>query len=228
MGHVDSNKKALDSAKKAKEFSPSVQYAITKVLPNIINGAFWGFTDLKDIQEHIAAIKSDANITARKLGNACLLEVNPSFLLNAVVAIDPQAISQNDFAGIKKASNDAIIEFEKFLINRGKKEGGFAGVVGIYCVNDVTTITNKGVNYPAFRITMQKALEIMNQYGYVIRVGNTYMRPADAMNSGQALWDSTALSPTNTGVFINISSTLNPAQMKEVEKQFKAKYGLNK
>ena len=57
--------KANESAKKAKQMSPSVQYAITTALPNISNGAFWGFTDLNGIKNHIDTIKPDSNITAR-------------------------------------------------------------------------------------------------------------------------------------------------------------------
>ena len=58
--------RANESAKRAKALSPSIQYAIVTVMPNIINGAFWGFTDMKSIQEHVEAIKnSNGNLTVR-------------------------------------------------------------------------------------------------------------------------------------------------------------------
>ena len=73
--------RANAAAQRAKQMSPSIQYAIVQVLPNINNGAFWGFTDMKGIQGHIDAIRnSGGNITARQLGNACLVEVNPSYM----------------------------------------------------------------------------------------------------------------------------------------------------
>ena len=64
MSEVDS--RARENAKKAKQLPASVQYAIVQVLPNILNGAFWGFTDLNDIKNHYETLKGDKNITLRK------------------------------------------------------------------------------------------------------------------------------------------------------------------
>ena len=223
------NDKVRQSASKAATYSPSVQYAITKVLPNIVNGAFWGFTDMTDIRRHIDAIKAEPeNLTARKLGNACLIEVNPSYMVNAIASIDNQAITKGDLDKIQQCMADAVVEFEKFLISRGKK--GFCGTVGIYCTNNVTSICYKDVNYPAFRIPMDRALQFLQSYGYMIKVGTkdnaSFVKPADAVANSELLWDSTHLSPTKTGVFIDIKSTFTPAQMAQCEQFFKQKYGI--
>ena len=218
--------KSKESAKKAKQLSPSVQYAICQVLPNIRNGAFWGFTDLRDVSKHIEAIKSDNNITARKLNsNACLLEVVPNYLLKAVNLIDPNALTSKDIQEIQQSTAKAIMDFEKFLIQKAKTKG-FGGTIGIYCTNNVTSISYKGVTYPAFRIAIGDALKFLGMYGYEVQVGGTFVSAAQAGQSGQALWDSAKLSPTKTGIFINIKSTYTPEQIKPLEAQYKAKYGL--
>ena len=220
--------KANAAAQKAKQMSPSVQYAIVQVLPNIVNGAFWGFTDMKGIQEHIEAIKnSQGQITARQLGNACLIEVAPQFLIPAVSQIDANAITQKDVQVMTQARADAQVAFERFLISKGKsseKTGkAFSGTVGIYCTNDVTSINYKGVSYPAFRIDMQTALSLLNMYGYSVQVNGNFIPANQAANAGQALWSSATLAPTKTGLFINIACTYSAAQIKELEKQFKAR-----
>lgn len=220
--------KANAAAQKAKQMSPSVQYAIVQVLPNIINGAFWGFTDMRGIQEHIEAIKnSNGQITARQLGNACLIEVSPQFLIPAVSQIDANAITQKDVQVMTQARADAQIALERFLISKGKaseKMGKpFSGTVGIYCTNDVTTINYKGVSYPAFRVDMQTALSLLHMYGYRVRVNGNFIPADQAANAGQALWSSTILAPTKTGLFIDIVCTYSAAQIKELEKQFKAR-----
>lgn len=221
--------RANESAKRAKQFSPSVQYAITTALANIMNGAFWGFTDMKSIQSHVEAIKAEPNITARKLGNACLIEVQPGFLLNAVQAIDPNAITQGDLNNIQRSMAEALMSFEKFLISKGKliaKGTPFGGTVGIYCINDTESIVFKGTNYPAFRVTMGDALRLLAQYGYEISVGGNFIPAMQAVNAGNALWESANLSPTKTGIFINIRSTLSAEQIKAKEAEFKQRYGL--
>jgi hypothetical protein len=220
--------RARESAKKAKEMSPSIQYAIVQVLPNIMNGAFWGFTDMKGISQHIDAIKdSNGRIVARQLGNACLVEVDPNYLIQAVRVIDPEAIKNKDVETITQKRAEASIAFEKFLISKGKssKKTGqpFAGTIGIYCTNDVTSIIYKNVSYPAFRVEIATALRLLEQYGYKVKVNGQFVTPTQAAQSGQALWSSVVLSPTKTGLFIDVTCTYSSAQIEELEKQYKAR-----
>lgn len=219
--------RANESAKRAKALSPSIQYAIVTVMPNIINGAFWGFTDMKSIQEHVEAIKnSNGNLTVRKLGNACLIEANPNYLVKAIGAIDSNALTQKDLQIMNQKRAEAQIAFEKFLIAKGKANTPFGGTIGIYCTNDVTTISYKGTNYPAFRVDIVTTLGLLSKYGYNIKIGGQFISAQQASQAGQVLWDSAILAPTKTGIFIDIQSTLSAAQMKELEKQFKARYNV--
>lgn len=223
--------KAHMAAQKAKKMSPSIQYAIVQVLPNIVNGAFWGFTDMAGIQKHIEAIKgANGQIVARQLGNACLVEVTPKFLIEAVSQIDANAVTNKDVEVMTQKRAEAQIAFERFLINKGKsseKTGNrFAGTIGIYCTNDVTTINYKGTAFPAFRVDIITALALMHQYGYNIRVNGQFIPAMQAGNAGQALWSSAILAPTKTGLFVDVVCTYTAQQIKDLEKQFKAKYGL--
>lgn len=222
--------RAQVAASRAKQMPESVQYAIVQVLPNIVNGAFWGFTDRAGVEKHISAIQeAKGNLSARLLENACLIEVNPQYMVSAVAQIDPQAITQADLNNMKEKMAEAEITFEKWLINKGKTKPGaspFGGTIGIYCINDVNTITYKGVNYPAFRVDMTKTLAYLGRYGYKVRVQGQWMDAASAAGSGQALWSSVKLSPTKTGLFIDIQSTYSTEQIKQLEAQFKQRYGI--
>lgn len=226
----DDRQRAQVAASRAKQMPESVQYAIVQVLPNIVNGCFWGFTDKAGVEKHISAIQdSKGNLSARLLGNACLLEVNPQFLVASVAQIDPKAITQADLNNMKEKMAEAEIAFEKWLIYKAKTKAGekpFGGTIGIYCINDVTTITYKGVNYPAFRVDMAKALGYLGRYGYKVQVQGQWMDAVAAANSGQALWSSTILSPTKTGLFISVQSTYSNEQIKQLEQQFKQRYNV--
>lgn len=219
--------KSTAAARAAQKLSPSEQYAIVSVLPNIMNGAFWGFTMMSDIKQHVEVLRaSGGNIAVRQLGNACLLEVQPSFLLDSVASIDNSLLTQKDLQVMNQKRAEAGVSFEKFLIQKGKsseKTGKlFGGAVGIYCINEVTTINNRGVSYPAFRIDMGTTLRLLKKYNYLIKVGNNFVDPVAASNMGQALWSSVVLSPTKTGLFINIMCQCTAEQMKMLENQFKA------
>ena len=226
MGEHKEDVRAKENAKKAKQLSPSIQYAIALILPNILNGAFWGFTDAKGIQEHVEAIKnSNGNVIARKLGNACLVETNPNFLVSAVQMIDSNAIKKKDLEVMQSERIKAQVAFEKFLIAKGKsveKVGTlFSGSVGIYCVNNVETMTYKGTSYPAFRVDISTALMLLNKYGYTVMVNGNYVDATTAYNSGKALWESMILSPTKTGIFISIKSNYSADKIKALEKQLR-------
>lgn len=210
-------------ASKAQQLPPAVQFAIITALPNCTNGAFWGFTSMDDAKEHIDVIKSDKNIVARQLGNACLIEVNPDYLYKACSVIDPSLMTQNDVAIMQKYMAEAAVSFEKFLYSKAEK-GGFGGMVAIYCTNDSNAITYKNVQYPAFRLNIGTVLQYLQKWGYMILVGGQYVAPNVASQAGQALFSSMQLSPTNTGVFITIRSTYSPEQIK----QLKAQYGITK
>lgn len=215
---VNNNDKAIarDCAEKVKSLPASVQFALVTALPNISNGASWGFTTIANAKEHTDVLKSDPNITARKLGNACLIEVNPDYLIKAVSIVNKDLITERDVQNMIKGRTEAEASFEKFLINKGK-EGGFEGLVGIYCVNDSTAMTYKSVSYPAFRLPIKSVLELCNIYGYNVKVNGQYITPADAMKSGMALFESMILSPTQTGVFIGLKATKRPEEIKAIK-----------
>lgn len=206
-----------EHAKKAQQLPASTQFAIVTTLPNIVNGAFWGFTSVEDAKKHKDAFLQDKNITARKLGNACLIEVNPDYLIKVVSLVDSNLVRKEDIDTMRRCMTEAYSSFEKFLVNKGEK--GFAGLVGIYCVNDSNAISYKGNSYPAFRLPIEKVIELCNKWGYMISVGGSYVSPKKALSSGQELFNSMTLSPTNTGVFLNIKSTLSSEQIKLMKKQ---------
>lgn len=220
------NEKARQSAEMAKKLPPSVQYAIAKVVPNMLVGAFWGFTELEDAKNHIEAVKDDKNIMIKPLSDAALIEVNPNYLLKAVQAIDANAITKADIEIMQKNMAQAKVDFEKFLIGRGKKPEGYAGTIGIYCTNKVTTINYNDVAYPAFRISLNDCLQLLYVYGYAVQVAKQFIDPREAAQSGVKMWKSMKLSPTNTGIFMNIKYMGTPEGMKQKEKEYKAKYGI--
>ena len=83
---------------------------------------------------------------------------------------------------------------------------------------------SQGTAYPAFRVPVQSALTALANWGYQIRVGEQFVTPQQAVQTGSNLFRSMVLSPTNTGIFIQIRSTLTPDQLK----QLKANRGMTK
>lgn len=212
--------KSVACGNKAQKLPESVQFAIITALPNIVNGAFWGFEEVKKCREYGEALKGDKNVILRKLygGEAALVEVNPDYLLKAVSLVDGSLITKKDIEAMREGIADGCASFEKFLMRNADKN--FRSQVGIYCINDSTAITYKGIAYPAFRVDIRTALNLMNKWGYMIGVAGKMVTPQDAMHTGSKLFESMMLSPTNTGVFISVASTWNEAQVKQAKEQY--------
>lgn len=214
------NAKANESAKKAVEMlSDSAIYAICVVAKNMKNGAFWGFTDMEGAKKHVDAIRNDPNIRVKRLGDSVVVEVNPNYLVQNIRSVEPNIFSKEDMDKMQLNMASAVVEFEKFLINKGISKPNFGATIGIYSTNNVTNIAVKGVSFPAFRLNIEKAMHILATYGYQVKVGGSFMPAAEAMKSPN-LWDSIKLSPTKTGAFINIRSTASPEQLKAMKKKF--------
>ena len=80
------------------------------------------------------------------------------------------------------------------------------------------------VNYPAFRLNLLKALQILKLQGYEIQLGSTFV-PIDVAVSNQSdLLKSLKLSPIRNGVFMNIRCALSKEQMKQKDLELKQKY----
>lgn len=222
------NAKAHESAKKAVEsLSEGVIYAITMVAPHVRKGVFWGFTNVRDAKEHYDSIKADQNVTAYKIKDSVIVEVNPSYLIQAVSYVDPNMFDNEAIQKMQNNMAEAVVEFQKFLINHGISSPMVESVIGVYSVNDVTTIAVKGKNFPAFRLNIDKALHLLARMGYEVNVGGRYV-PAQSAFGSPAIWESMELAPTKTGVFLKVRSTYSPEQMKTIKKQLKQQMTANR
>lgn len=218
----DARERSKESAKRAKQMSPGIQYAICVAMPNIVNGCFWGFTNLKEVMKHEDVIKQEKAIIARKLkDNSCLIEVEPDFLLKAIMSIDPNALKQKDISIMQESRLTATMDLRKFLLISGIKKPNFGGTIGIYCINDTTTIRYRGVAYPAFRTNLLTTMKALSDCGYTVQVNGSFITPADACKVGQKFWETVELSPTKTGLFINIKCMKSQEEMKMIQKRMK-------
>ena len=61
-----------------------------------------------------------------------------------------------------------------------------------YCTNSSSMIYNKGVGYPAFKVTLETALMRLHEYGYGIRIGQTVRNSIEQLQVLNA-WDNSNL-----------------------------------
>ena len=206
--------------------SPNVNYLLSKVVSNSIKGCFWGFVNYKDIEGIKEELDNIDTIMIVKKGNICICEVDPNYLVTTINQLQSNTYTQEELNLIQQRAADAVVEFEKFLIEKGKDKENFTGTIGIYCTNMNPTMVYKSVNYPAFRLNMVKVLQLLQEYGYLVKVGSEYVDIETAIKDKKSLWGSVMVSPMLTGIFMNIRCNLSKSEMIEKEKYFNQKYGI--
>lgn len=220
------NEKSDLAEKNASKLNNGARVAISIVLGNMLNGCFWGFTDTSFIKAHEQAIKDNADIILRRLNDDnVLVEVNPKLVIESLQEIDENAFTMRDKNDIVEAQKLALCDFEKYLIDKGKLDTTFEGKVGIYCINKVSCITLKGKYYRAFRLNINQVLDLLNRYGYLIKLNGKYVEPIEVIRRKEELFRTSAIfSPSKTGVFIDIKYNETKELMLELEKKFLIKY----
>lgn len=220
--------KANENAEKCKNLHPSLQFAISVVAANFLNGANWGFCENEDIIPFLADIKKNPNTVARNLnGKGCLVEISSEkYFVDCITSVDPtilfseeehklyengnaqqkkQVCERNKIAKLSEIAKDrktAVIELDKFLEKRVKENKPYNDLIGIYCINDTPSMTKDGVQYNAFRVNAVTALKYLNKYGFKVVIDGRAFTPQQCMNEKMAghFWNSLVLNETARGV----------------------------
>lgn len=200
----ETSKRAEMQASKAAQLDAGTQFAIVQCVPNIANGAFWGFCNVDEAMKFQEGLKANKNVSVKKIKGGCLVEVSPEYLLNTMHRIDPMLTDQKGMSNIKEGIAKARVEFDKFLGRKAKDSSYTGGMLGIYCINDTPTISFNGERYPAFRVDLATTLQGLSKYGFNVVINGKKV-PASKVKSIKELCQSMTVSPTNTGVFITIS-----------------------
>ncbi len=200
------------------------QYVLSRILPNTIKGCFYGFIQTAEIAEDMAELQGNPNISVQSMDNYSIVEVNPPYMINTMNEIASNTFYKGDVDVITQEMANAVVEFEKFLVQKGKTIDNFKGTIAIYSTNKSPSLMYNNTNYPAFRLNLLKALQILKLQGYEIQLGNAFV-PVDVAVANQSdLVRSLKLSPVKNGVFMNVRCALSKEQMKQKEVELRQKY----
>lgn len=191
-------------------------------------GGAWGFlrSTKENFRECIEEFRKEhQNVRLFKVSNGALIHANENFLANAVNALLPGAITQ-DFAqkAIKRrqAETERFIKFVQNVLDGKeqvtKKNGIYELQLGVYSINETNSIRLNGVEYPAYKLTLFEALDIIDKLSkqqnlvsevYAVTEDNqrVFAPVFAAMTNSkgvQAVYRGLSISETDTGVFVTV------------------------
>lgn len=189
----------------------STQFAIVNCMPNLPYGASWGLCRMEEVKvgDRLKEIKSDKNLFAMPVNDGVILQVVKGYLESICNSVCKGLISTQDLETMNKMQKTAFTVFDNFLAKKVGKNKSFSELIGIYCTNMVPNIRYKDVDYPAFRVDLTTALQLLHKYGVDVQVGEMYVSALEASAIIQKdpirISKSLVMSPTMTGVFIKIA-----------------------
>lgn len=201
-------------------FPEGAQFAIVTAGANSKHGCFWGFSNVRTLRNKIEAIKKEPYISVRRLANEdCLIEIEPDKMFSILQAANPNLFTAKDVQDARNMMAEATADFIKYMVANGKKSiDKQNNTIGIYCVNDVATIKYKGQAFPAFRLNLQSLLPLMDQYQYGFVIDGKIITARQLMDLGAQVYEKFTLSPTKTGIFVQVKPLQNSIFYANVEK----------
>lgn len=215
--------------KKAEVLSNGAKQAIVLCAEAFRFGGNWGFlrNNNRDFKSIIEALKEEkANIKPYPVSNGAIIVCNKNFLASAVNSVVPNGIN-GDF--IEKAQKRSEVEKQKYVkflddVASGKSRFGRKGngyielTLGIYCVNDTNFIRLNNIDYPAYKLNLQEALEYARYLGnkgkavYVKHIDRatgrvswgTIEQLAYNQRSMAGIFNAVEIAESNTGAFITL------------------------
>lgn len=209
-----------EQAKESLKLEEGEQVVLMTILPNIINGAFWGFTKLDVLAKNHEELLNNKDIKIVRIQkDDIVIEADPDYFIKLLQGVDTEIFTESDFNSMLIGTSKARKELERFLLRRGKEK--YEGKLGLYCINNLPLVTSEGITYPAFRVSLLSAVDILHKYGFMVKVGETWVKPREIFESTGDLFDSLDLSQGKTGVFIEVKCVASEDYLKKVENQMK-------
>lgn len=221
--------KVTDAMIKAvQKLTEGEKTAIVLIEPSFKNGSNWILLPDNDRRtkgyiEDLLTVKK--NLVASRVSNGYVVQVDKRFIVNSINSIAGNSLNHRFVDYAQKREKEAKDSFSRFLtrlkdgkVKQAKKIGnGLEITIAVYSLNEVETIRLRGVDYPAYRVTLMEALQAFHELskeGYVPQVkakhpnGDTVFDNvfslASNTNGLKAINEALEISDTDTGVFVTL------------------------
>lgn len=151
-----------------EKYGPAVQTAVEAIMNNFLKGCNWEIltTENKEIRDRFNEINSSKDVSLYKI------QGESTKTSGYIITMDSRAIAE--ILGTECFNMYSEADLKKSMAKRDKQIADLAnfmskgkeGKIGIFNVNDSTTITVKGTTYPAFAVTFNALLGLCSQFGY--------------------------------------------------------------
>lgn len=225
QGKVQKQEKSPIEAKIDEVLSDGSKLAIVLVAHAFRFGGNWAFIrkDDNEFKGKLELLKDEKpHIDAKPLSNGALILMDRGFLTKNVNAVVPGGINKEFVDRANELKLDEQGKYTKFIesVLTGKsrflenKNSYYELVMGTYCINDTNLIKVNGVDYPAYKLSLEemlnelRRLNVKHRRQILIKVANEsgfgFMPLETAMKNPKAIHRGLEIADSNTGVFVTL------------------------
>lgn len=209
-----------------KNFSEGAKIGLTLCSQSYLVGGNWGYLNREhtDYERLLSMLKEEKSvIKLLPVSNGVIVIGNLLVLKDLITEVEPELITaevQKAHQGRKAVEKHKCLKFFEAIVKGTAKYGnsynGFTEYnIGIYSSNDTSKIRLNGIDYPAYKLTVQEMIECLKQLN---RFKKTYVKTEiggtqgfisipeilKEQNGVSAIINGLELSPTGTGVFLTL------------------------
>lgn len=196
-------KDAMQFAEALSKYPEEVTLGVGLVIVNFINGCSWAFVpdSNKEYPRYLESIQKNPQMSSTKIKNGYLYNINMDYLIQILRRTAGGYVTVRDLELATEHRNQALMSLEKFM------KSGKSGMIGIYCLNDSTSITIDGIRYPAFSVTLNDLLAMCVRNGYSVKLGGKNRTPNEVSAHAREVLSRLMMSPSGNALMIGISKS---------------------
>lgn len=189
---------------KRLEMQPEgIQIVVTHLLQNARNAGNWGF--LRDSEPStkyiLEALRKMDYITIYEIKDGYIFRLPLEKLFSILGEVVPEIYSNKEKEMALDFREKSLGKFKTFLSSGVRK-----AKIGIYGLNDSSTISIKGKFYKSFNFELQMALLLMQEYGYDLKIEGRILPVEFALleNRFPLVLKKLELAPSKHGLMLDI------------------------
>ena len=183
------------------------QFAVSVISKNVLNGCSWEFVrksaELSQVRD---ALKANPNCDVKEVTynhragiTGYLVYMNLSYLCKILTDTAPGLLEPKDLEKASEHRKEAILSLAK------KIQSGYRGKIGIFCTNDSQTITVDGKTFPAYAVSLNELLQIVQRFGYGVVMDGAVRNASQVLQREDYVLKKLVVAPSSNALFIDIA-----------------------
>lgn len=185
------------------KFPKEVVIAVGAIIPNLVNGCSWGFVtdacDKNDYNGILKDLKSSQYVTVLKVKGGYIVSMALDVVLQVLRATAGDFLDAKDYEYAEKHRKESMMKLDKYL---SKLKG--SDMIGVFNLNDSTTITIKGERYNAFCVTYNELLMAAAKHGVKLYIQGAPRTAEQVTHVLEDVIRETPLAPSGNAMLVRL------------------------